>query len=118
MVVIVRVNQEVRVSSDKTCGNLEQVLKRVVTPWQVTSRFPGLSLRNLSIGLGIGVDTSFVCRVSSPIFRRSHIRCRHLLQSEAEEVESCSGLYSVLRVRVERHGRRDVLHGVGRGVRE
>jgi len=103
---------------DRTCGNLEQVLRRVVTPWRVTSRFPGLFLRNLSIGLGIGVDTSFVCQVLSPIFRRSHIRCRHLLQSEAEEIESCSGLYSVLRVRVERHGRRGVLHGVGRGVGE
>ena len=98
MVVIVRVNQEVRVSSDKTCGNLEQVLKRVVTPWQVTSRFPGLSLHNPSIGLGIGVDTSFVCRISSPIFRRSHIQCRHLLQSEVEEVEPCSGLCLGLQV--------------------
>src|ERR1700685_1864732 len=86
---------------DRTCGNLEQVLRHVVTPWQVTSRFPGLFLRNLSIGLGIGVDTSFVCQVLSPIFRRSHIRCRHLLQSEAEEIESCSGWYWVSRVRVE-----------------
>ena len=103
---------------DRTCGNLEQVLRRVVTLWRVTSWFPGLSLRNLSIGLGIGVDTSFVCQVLSPIFRRSHIRCRHLLQLEAEEVESCLGLCSGLRVRVERHGKRDVLHGVGRGVGE
>ena len=111
-------NQEVQVSLDKTCESLGQVLRHVVTPWRVTSQFPGLSLHNFTIGPGIRVDTSFVCRVSSPIFRRPHIRCRHVLQSEVEEVEPCLGLYSVLLVRVERHGRQDVLHGVGRGVRE
>ena len=104
--------------SDRTYESLGQVLRCAVTPWQVTSRFPGLSLHNLSIGLGTGVDTSFVCQVSSPIFQRSHIQCRHLLQSEVEEVEPCSGLCSGLRVRVERHGKWGVLHRVGQGVRE
>ena len=67
------------VLSDRTCENLEQVLKHAVTPWWATSQFPGLSLCNLSIGLGIGVDTSFTCQVSSQIFQRSHkIGCKQM----------------------------------------
>src|SRR6202034_959435 len=103
---------------DRTCDNLGQVLRRVVTPWWATSPFLGLFLRNQTIGLGIGVDTFVVCQVSSPVSQRSHIQRYHLLRSGVAEVEPCLELCSGLRVRVERHGKRDVLRGVGLGVGE
>src|SRR5882762_1847180 len=101
-----------------TCENPGQVLGRALTPWWVTSLFLGLSLRNQSIGLSTGVGICVACRSSSLVFRRPRIRCRHLLQSEAEVVHPCSEVYSELRVRVGRHGRRDVLLGVGLEVGE
>ena len=48
--------------SDRTYESLGQVLRCAVTPWQVTSLFPGLSLHNLSIRLDIGVIFGVVHR--------------------------------------------------------
>src|SRR6266853_1483220 len=101
-----------------TCENPGLVLGHALTPWWATNLFLGLSLRNQSIGLNTGVGICVACRSSSLVFQRPRIRCRHLLQSEAEVVEPCSELCSELRVRFGRHGRRDVLLEVGLEVGE